>query len=275
MAFLIITSILAGFMLNTRTASADSPEWQLSIGGLVNNPLNLTVADLTDMPQTTVQATIYCVDVPSRVVDTGNWVGVQLKTLLDQAGVLPSAVKVAFTAADGYTTDLDLESATRENVIVAYEKDGTPLSEILRLVVPGRWGYKWISQLTSIRLVDYDFKGTWESQGYSDEAFISNAIQPSIKPTPGSPTPNETKTTTPPSTSPQPSNSSTTLPPQEAQSSKQLEPKPQTQQSFPIAWVATAIAVIVVIPLLLLAYVKKRRNKSRTQPPSRAAPSGY
>lgn len=74
------------------------------------------------MPQTTVQATIYCVDFPTRLVDSGDWTGVQLNTLLAQAEVLPSAVKIAFTASDGYTTDLDLETAAHENVIIAYEK---------------------------------------------------------------------------------------------------------------------------------------------------------
>jgi DMSO/TMAO reductase YedYZ molybdopterin-dependent catalytic subunit len=212
------------------------------------------------MPQTTVQATIYCVDFPRLIVETGSWTGVQLKTLLEQAQISPSAVKIAFSAADGYTTDLDVATAYREDIIVAYEKDGSPLSGTLRLVVPGKWGYKWISQLTSIRPVNYDFLGRWESQGYSDDATVTTSPTfPTPKAAPSSPKQNETQTTTPPSTSPQPSNSSTTLPPQETQ--KSAEPQPQTPTSFPIAWVATAIAV-VIFPCLLLAYVKKRRNKS-------------
>jgi DMSO/TMAO reductase YedYZ molybdopterin-dependent catalytic subunit len=60
----------------------------------------------------------------------------------------------------------------REDVIVAYERDGVPLDEKLRLVLPGKWGYKWISRLTHIELVDYDFTGLWEGRGYSDEADI-------------------------------------------------------------------------------------------------------
>ena len=63
----------------------------------------------------------------------------------------------------------------REDIILAYEKDGERLSEKTRLVVPGKWGYKWISQLTRIELVNYDFKGFWESRGYSDEADITSS----------------------------------------------------------------------------------------------------
>ena len=61
----------------------------------------------------------------------------------------------------------------REDVILAYEKDGKPLREKLRLVVPGNWGYKWIKWLTQIELVDYDFKGVYESRGFPDNAEIS------------------------------------------------------------------------------------------------------
>ena len=61
----------------------------------------------------------------------------------------------------------------RDDIILAYEKDGEPLAENLRLVVPCKWGYKWIRDPIHIELVDYDFLGHYESRGYSDEADIS------------------------------------------------------------------------------------------------------
>ena len=175
----LVTPILAFSTTTVQAASTSETQWRLSINGLVKNPLTLTLANLAAMPQTTIEADIRCVDFPSEIVAGGIWTGVKLRFLLDEAGVSSSAIKVAFYAADGYSTDLDLETATRENVIIAYERDGQPLSETLRLVLPGKWGYKWISQLTSIVLVDYDFKGKWESQGYSDEANVElNANRP-------------------------------------------------------------------------------------------------
>ena len=51
-----------------------------------------------------------------------------------------------------------------------------PLDEMLRLVVPDKWGYKWISYVTVIELVDYDFLGVWESQGYPDAAVVGEEI---------------------------------------------------------------------------------------------------
>ena len=142
------------------------------VDGFVQRPLNLTFDELVAMPRSTVNAELYCVDAPGILLAEGNWTGVRLGLILEKAGVSPEAVKVAFYAEDGYTTDLTVTTAMREDIILAYEKDGEPLPEKLRLVVPGKWGYKWISRVTHIELVDYDFKGFWESRGYSDEADI-------------------------------------------------------------------------------------------------------
>jgi DMSO/TMAO reductase YedYZ molybdopterin-dependent catalytic subunit len=163
-------------------AESNDAEWQLSITGLVEHPLNLSLSELAAMPQTTVNAAIICVDFPGYVVEEGNWKGVNLWLLLETAGISPDAVKVAFYASDGYSTDLTIETAKREDIILAYEKDGVALSEKLRLVVPGKWGYKWISQVASIELVDYDFKGFWESRGYSDTADITGGSSGQLPP---------------------------------------------------------------------------------------------
>jgi hypothetical protein len=101
---------------------------------------------------------------------------VRLGHILEEAGVSPQAVKVAFYASDNFTTDLTVTTAMRHDIILAYERDGEPLTENLRLVVPCKWGYKWIRDLIHIELVDYDFLGTLESQGYSDEANIPGDI---------------------------------------------------------------------------------------------------
>jgi len=149
-------------------------EWGLVIDGFVQSPLNLTFDDLVAMPTRTVYARLYCVGMPTTPLEEGNWTGVRLGLLLQEAGVSPEAVKVAFYASDGFTTDLTVTTAMRNDVILAYEKDGQPLpeEEKVRLVVPGKWGYKWITSVTHIQLVNYDFLGTYERWGYSDEADI-------------------------------------------------------------------------------------------------------
>jgi DMSO/TMAO reductase YedYZ molybdopterin-dependent catalytic subunit len=155
------------------TESATGARWSLVLDGLVESPLNLTLDDLRAMEKTTEYVELYCVDYPTVPVEKGEWSGVRLGLLLENAGVSPQAVKVAFYDDFGYSTDLTIAAAMREDVILAYERDGVSLDETLRLVLPGKWGYKWISGLTHIEVVDYDFTGVWENRGYSDEADIT------------------------------------------------------------------------------------------------------
>jgi DMSO/TMAO reductase YedYZ molybdopterin-dependent catalytic subunit len=147
-------------------------EWTLVVDGLVQSPLSLTFDDLLAMPTSTVYAKLYCVDWPSTPIAEGNWTGVRLGLILEEAGVSPEAVKVAFHAGDGFSTDLTVATAMRDDIILAYERDGASLQEKVRLVTPCKWGYKWITGPTHIELVDYDFLGKYESVGYSDEADI-------------------------------------------------------------------------------------------------------
>jgi DMSO/TMAO reductase YedYZ molybdopterin-dependent catalytic subunit len=146
---------------------------RLLVHGLVQNSLNITMNEIHAMPKTVVNEKLVCVDFPGAPIANGNWTGVQLAYLLQQAKVNQTAIKVAFYADDGYTTDLTIQDALNESIIIAYELNGKPLAEGLRLVVPGRWGYKWISHLATIELVDFDFKGTWENRGYPDPGIIT------------------------------------------------------------------------------------------------------
>jgi|GEM_PF-4957798 len=158
---------------STDSIASENTAWTLSVTGLVENPLNITLDEIFAMPKTTVNAEIYCVDYPQTPVSEGDWTGVRLGLILENAGVLPEAIKVAFIASGGYTTDLSISTAMQENIIIAYELNGESLP-FLRLVVPGQWGYKWINALHTVELVDYDFLGKWESQGYPDDANIND-----------------------------------------------------------------------------------------------------
>ena len=156
-------------------SAAGESEWSLIVDGLVESPLTLTFDDLVAMPTTTVYADLYCVGLPTEPLAQGAWTGVRLGFILEQAGVLPEAVKVAFYADAGFSTDLTVTTAMRDDIILAYERDGEPLAQ-KQLVVPCMWGYKWIREPTHIELVDYDFLGKYETIGYPDEAYIPGDI---------------------------------------------------------------------------------------------------
>jgi hypothetical protein len=246
--------------------STDVQEGRLIVTGLVNNPLNLSWADLVAMPKTTVNATLVCVDAPRTALMAGNWTGVKLRTLLENAEVSAVAIKVGFHAADGYSTDLTVETARRDDIILAYEKDGISLYS-LRLVVPGKWGYKWINQLIVIELFDYNFLGLWESQGYSDEAntgqliLINDDMSSLSFP---SPTPTPT-TSPPPSPSPPPAASPTPAP------SQQPTPTPETIKGpfLPIEAVYATVSSLAIVIVIFGVIVVLKRKKIDKQKPQR------
>ena len=267
--FLIIGFILASASSTLSTAYANSNDstWKLNVSGLVNNPSTFTLTDLEAMPQTTISTALICVDFPTTIVAQGNWTGVNLWTLLNETGVLPGAIKVAFYANDGYSTDLTIDVAKNDNIILATSKEGAPLSEVIRLVVPGHWGYKWIAQVVKIELVDYDFQGKWESVGYSDDGIITQNSQRDTHPFPSAPvlsTPTATPLASPKETT------TPTLPNAPIQNSTKqtptTEPKNLTSDNINLKettpLVLTAIIAIAAVALITIIKIKNNRNKN-------------
>ena len=127
-----------GFFSPTVKAELNS-SWQINISGLVSQPFSISLATMQGMSQTNVSATLFCVSAPTIPLEGGVWQGVKLWTLLSQAGISSSAIKIAFYANDGFSTDLTVDVAQDPDIIVAYMLNGAPLSpgEIARL--SGAW----------------------------------------------------------------------------------------------------------------------------------------
>jgi len=212
------------------------PEWTLKVAGKVNHPITLTLEELAAIPQTTVSAPLYCF---GRLVTSGDWSGVQLSLLLEKVEYDKNVKSVQFYATDGYTVNIPIAEALREDVIIAYKKDEQLLPETLRLVIPGANGELWISMINQLIL---SIDETTISQSEPD---LRKIIQPS--PTPQqSPTPQPTsKPEATPSASPLPSTTT----------------KPLNSESAPVALATTAIAALTVIigSAGLLTYLKKRK----------------
>jgi hypothetical protein len=264
---LILISLAYNLISPANSAAADTEanpafaDWQLTVTGLVENPLNLNGTEIEAMPKSTVNAAIICVDFPSNIVAQGNWTGIKLRTLLEETNPSADAIKVAFYAADGYSTDLPVETAMRDDIILAYEKDDSSLND-LRLVVPGKWGYKWISQLTRIELVDYDFLGFWESRGYSDEANVSMSGQETGELSPPLPKVEvpSPSSTTPPATSPSPSPSQPSITSPAPSPQPTPNAKSSEEFSFPTEAVYATAGLIGAV-LVTAALVLKKKLK--------------
>jgi len=139
----------------------DFSDWRITVDGLVNRPLNLSLAELRAMPSQS-QITLHTCDEGWSAI--GEWTGVPLSRLLALAGVMPGARFVVFhcmdTMSNGlpYYESLDLFAAGHPQTILAYGLNGGPLPERngapLRLRVETQIGYKHAKYVERIELVD-------------------------------------------------------------------------------------------------------------------------
>ena len=168
--------------------------WRLAIGGLVANPMNLSLAQLQSMPARTQITRHDCVEGWSAI---GEWSGPQLKTLLQAAGLMPRARYVVFRCADNsggevskggaqstsrYYESVDLIDALHPQTIMALRLNGAPLGvghgAPVRLRVERQLGYKHAKYVMGIDVVDSlaghgsGKGGYWEDRGYEWYAGI-------------------------------------------------------------------------------------------------------
>jgi DMSO/TMAO reductase YedYZ molybdopterin-dependent catalytic subunit len=165
------------------TVTGDLPsrarsDYRLRVRGLVNEELRLSYADITAMKPTALTRDFQCVT-GWRVPEV-QWKGVRLGDVLDRAGVQPDAKAVHFTSFDGtYSESLTLDQARRRDVLVAYELDGSPLSDEhggpVRLYVAPMYGYKSLKWLDSIVLTKHVEEGYWETRGYDTDGWVGRS----------------------------------------------------------------------------------------------------
>jgi DMSO/TMAO reductase YedYZ molybdopterin-dependent catalytic subunit len=165
-------------------------EWRLEIGGLVERPARLSLAELRAMPARTQITRHDCVEGWSCI---GKWKGVPLGALLEQVRPQPTARYVMFYCADPmeqtldgsdsrYYESIDLAGADHPQTILAYDMNDATLSvphgAPLRLRDERQLGYKMAKYVMRIELVESFAHirggkgGYWEDLGYEWYAGI-------------------------------------------------------------------------------------------------------
>ena len=156
----------------------DERTWRLELGGHVRQPVSLTYRELLALPNAEQISTFHCVTGWS--VKNVRWGGVRLRDVLAQASPLPSARALEFVSAETpYVDSLTLEQSSLQDVMLAYEMDGRPLSRAhgapLRLVIPEMYGYKNVKWLAAINLVPQALDGYLEQLGYDLDAWVGRS----------------------------------------------------------------------------------------------------
>jgi len=153
----------------------EKENYKLQITGLVERSLNYTYDEVTTQYQLYKKVvTLYCVEGWDVTI---LWEGVLLEDLLGEANLGQDVNTVIFHAFDGYTTSLPLDYIIENDIIIAHKMNGVSLPPErgfpFQLVAESKLGYKWIKWITEIEISDDEnYKGFWESRGYSNEADI-------------------------------------------------------------------------------------------------------
>jgi len=158
-------------------APAASPSaWRLSVGGLVDHPVRLSLSDLRAAVTEERLATLSCISNPvgGPLVGNARWTGVALADLLHAARPTSPARFVVAHGADGYWETYPLDEAASGGPVVAVGMDGALLPNAhgfpARLLVPGHYGMKSVKWLTRLDVVAADPVGYWGQRGWNEPA---------------------------------------------------------------------------------------------------------
>jgi DMSO/TMAO reductase YedYZ molybdopterin-dependent catalytic subunit len=156
----------------------DPATFRLTIGGLVDRPASLSLADLRAMPRADQVSDFHCVTGWS--VTGVRWGGVRIRDLLDHVGASKSAQGLRFVSAETpYDDSLTVKQALLPDVMLAYAMDGGPISRPhgapLRLVMPQMYGYKSVKWVEHIEVQSDTGPGYWEQHGYDADAWLGNS----------------------------------------------------------------------------------------------------
>lgn len=159
------------------TPAVNANLWKLKIGGLVENPLELSYDQIRKLPQINERLTLECIGNPpdGDAIGNADWTGPRLRPLLERARVKANAVHAAMRAADGYYTAVPVDEIMRAENFLPYLMNGAPLPPDhgypLRIFIPGKYGMKQPKWITEIEFLDHDFIGYWEKSGWSRSAW--------------------------------------------------------------------------------------------------------
>lgn len=166
--------------------AVDLSTYRLTVKGLVNRPLSLSLAELKALAEPVEVVAVNQCSGNSRgfssprvfgsqlangAMGNARWVGVPLRKVLEKAGVAAGAKQVTFNGLDtpvlpatpDFRKALDIEHALSPEPLLAWAMNGDDIPLLngypLKLIVPGYFGTYWIKHLSEIEIIDRSFDG--------------------------------------------------------------------------------------------------------------------
>ena len=171
--------------------TVDAATYKLRITGLVERPLELSLADLKKRPRVEHAVGFECSGNSNArgnpLVGNARWAGAALAPILKEAGLKANAREVVFFSADKGPEDvthgrgnikteqhfargMETDAALRPDVLVVYEMNGQPLplknGAPVRLIAPGWYGVANVKWLDHIHAQDSRYMGRFMGRDY-------------------------------------------------------------------------------------------------------------
>ncbi len=169
----------------------DPDAYRLKLTGLVNKPVEVSLADLRKMRSTDLVAGYECSGNSPRSFSSlsscGRFSGVPLRDVLNHVGVGAKAREVVFLGTDRGEQDvvfrqqtfklnqqfgrsITLENALKPDPLLAWALNGEPLTvpqgAPLRVIMPGWYGVANVKWLSEIRLQEDRYLGNYQARWY-------------------------------------------------------------------------------------------------------------
>jgi len=150
-------------------------DFRLKITGLIESPLELSLADLRNMGMDDIVVMHHCIQGWSGIAA---WRGVTLHKLIERAQPRSDAKVIAFYSfgralySDTYYDTQLIDDAVRSHALLALEMNGAPLTDVygapLRLRIDNQLGFKMVKWIERIEFVQ-SVEDLGQGQGGSSE----------------------------------------------------------------------------------------------------------
>jgi DMSO/TMAO reductase YedYZ molybdopterin-dependent catalytic subunit len=180
---------------NLRVPDVNTASWRLTVDGLVDHALELSLDDLAALPTRTLTCTIECAG-NNRIrlapitegepwgpgaVSTAVFSGVPLDAVLELVGVRAGTVELRFEGADrgvprGWTDEIPFErslplaDAVGRDILLATTMNDAPITpehgSPVRLLVPGWYGMASVKWLRRVEALDHALEAHYQTRQY-------------------------------------------------------------------------------------------------------------
>ena len=155
-------------------------DFRLKVGGLVENPVELSLADLEGLGEAEHITMHHCIQGWSGIA---KWGGIPMRTLVELVRPKPEARVVAFFSfgealyGGEYYDTQSLENVLKPQCLLASHMNGKPLPEVygapLRLRVENQLGYKMVKWIERIEFVESEKRlGKGEGGKNEDDEYF-------------------------------------------------------------------------------------------------------